>query len=383
MASRVACGTDGKFQIRCFAPAGSAGPAGPRAVQPDRRVRSYRHYYYVARTDLRLRHAIPFVSTPVSRRLMYHGGGLELMRELFSPTTSSSFRPATPRADGRLVPQGYTPSPIRRPEIPHRRFRGPGADQARRRTAADRRGDIYPALEKAPSMGRWVAPMTTSGRFNKIAQHTTPRWWRAGRTVAPGDSPSGEPAKSYQAILEAPLRSNLWMVAIRRAEHAALRTLSPADAAEPYSKEILEACYTAANQLYDETSARTPPSERLRGLEAVPRRDQPVVPHRRESFDISPGQVAGRRSRLAASLDSRGAAPRCRDLDPDLCGVERCRADEPRSPARPGDDDGDHDSWISTPGRAPYWAELLTSGGAYAQGEQGEPDGGCINESAG
>src|SRR5262249_25148914 len=124
-------------------------------------------------------------------------------------------------------------------------------------------GDIYPALEKGTiDAAEWVGPYDDEKLgFYKVAQHYYyPGWWEGGPQLSllVNIAQWEQLPKTYQAILEAAAaEANVWMVAKYDAVNMpALRRLAAGGTKlHAFSKEIMDACYKAAFELYDETAA--------------------------------------------------------------------------------------------------------------------------------
>ncbi|EKF18211.1 TRAP transporter substrate-binding protein [Nitratireductor pacificus] len=124
-------------------------------------------------------------------------------------------------------------------------------------------GDIYPALEKGTiDASEWVGPYDDQKLgFNKVAQYYYyPGWWEGGPVLHAlfNKAKWEELPKSYQMILDAACRAaNADMMASYDYKNPqALRQLV-ADGAQlrPFSQEILEACYNASMETYNEINA--------------------------------------------------------------------------------------------------------------------------------
>jgi TRAP-type mannitol/chloroaromatic compound transport system substrate-binding protein len=125
-------------------------------------------------------------------------------------------------------------------------------------------GDIYPALEKGTiDATEWVGPYDDEKLgFNKVAQYYYyPGWWEGGpvlHTLANLEKWNELP-KAYKAILETACRAaNADMMANYDYKNpAALKRLVQGGAQlRPFSQEILEACYNAALETYEEINAQ-------------------------------------------------------------------------------------------------------------------------------
>jgi len=269
ISDRVAAATDGKFQIRVFA-GGEIVPAFQVLDAVQNGTIECGHsasYYYVGKDPtFAFDTAIPFgLNARQQNAWMYHGGGLDLMREFFKTYNI------------RQIPAGNTGAQMGgwfRKEIKTvddlngLKFRiGGFAGKVLTKLGVVPQqipgGDIYPALEKGTiDAAEWVGPYDdVKLGFYKIAKYYYyPGWWEGGPQLSLYVNINQWEAlpKSYQAILEAAAaEANVWMVAKYDAQNmAALRTLvGDGTQLKPFSKEIMEASYKAAFELYDETAA--------------------------------------------------------------------------------------------------------------------------------
>ena len=127
-------------------------------------------------------------------------------------------------------------------------------------------GDIYPVLEKGTiDAAEWVGPYDDEKLgFYKVAKYYYyPGWWEGQAQLSLYVNLGqweGLP-KSYQAIVTAACaEADTWTLAKYDTDNvAALRRLV-ANGAElrPFSREILDACYKAAQELYAENAAKNP-----------------------------------------------------------------------------------------------------------------------------
>jgi TRAP-type mannitol/chloroaromatic compound transport system substrate-binding protein len=125
-------------------------------------------------------------------------------------------------------------------------------------------GDIYPALERGTiDAAEWVGPYDDEKLgFAKVAPfYYYPGFWEGGPSIHLfiNQAKWKELPKSYQAILTtAAGYANSDMLAKYDARNpAALRRLLGAGTQlRPFSPEILEAAYKAANEVYDDVSSK-------------------------------------------------------------------------------------------------------------------------------
>lgn len=127
-------------------------------------------------------------------------------------------------------------------------------------------GDIYPALEKGTiDAAEWIGPYDDQKLgFNKVAKfYYYPGWWEGGTTLSAyiNAKKFAELPKEYQAVLQiACAEAHTDMMAKYDAKNpTALKQLvGSGSQLRPLPKEIMDACYKAAQELYAETSASNP-----------------------------------------------------------------------------------------------------------------------------
>ena len=127
-------------------------------------------------------------------------------------------------------------------------------------------GDIYPSLEKGTiDAAEWIGPYDDEKLgFQRVAPfYYYPGWWEGGLNLSfyVAKPKYDELPAVYREVLESACRD------------ATLETLAKYDAQNPqalrrlvaggtqlraFPREVLQACYKAAFELYDETSARNP-----------------------------------------------------------------------------------------------------------------------------
>jgi TRAP-type mannitol/chloroaromatic compound transport system substrate-binding protein len=127
-------------------------------------------------------------------------------------------------------------------------------------------GDIYPALEKGTiDAAEWVGPYDDEKLgFVKVAKYYYyPGWWEGtgqGHNVINRDKWNALP-KHYQAALECASRDTFTWVTGKYdyVNPPALKRLLVAGAIlKPFPQEVLEACYSAANEIYADLSKTNP-----------------------------------------------------------------------------------------------------------------------------
>ncbi len=143
-------------------------------------------------------------------------------------------------------------------------------------------GDIYPALEKGTiDAAEWVGPYDDEKLgFNKVCKYYYyPGWWEGGPQLSAMINIKAWESlpPEYKAALEAACaEANGWMPAKYDAQNpAALRRLvAGGTELRPFSREVMIACYKAAEELYAETSAKNPKFKKVFDSWNVFRKDQ-------------------------------------------------------------------------------------------------------------
>jgi TRAP-type mannitol/chloroaromatic compound transport system substrate-binding protein len=272
VAKRIAEITDNKFQIRIFA----GGEIVPGlqvldAVQNETVECGHTVSYYFWGKDATIAFdtAIPF--GPTCRQMnawMYYGGGRELMAEVFKPYNI------------RSIPCGNTGTQMGgwyRKEINSLAdmqglkmriggFAGKVMEKLGVVPQLIAGGDIYPSLEKGTiDACEWIGPYDDEKLgFYKVAKYYYyPGWWEGGPmlnfyvNIKQWESLP----KIYQAAIEtACAESNvLTMAKYDDLNPPALRRLIAGGAVlKAFPRDVIEAAYKAAQEVYAETSASNP-----------------------------------------------------------------------------------------------------------------------------
>ena len=272
MSKAVSDATDGKFQIRPFA-AGEIVPGLQVADAVQNGTVECGHtaaYYYVGKDPtFGFDCAVPF--GPNARQQdawMLHGGGRQLMNEFYKDYNIHSI------ACGNTGAQmgGWFRKEIKSLEdLKGLKFRVSGfAGLVLQKLGVVPQqlagGDIYPALEKGTiDAAEWVGPYDDQKLgFNKVAQHYYyPGWWEGGPALSlyvNAEKWASLP-KHYQAALEnACAKAHTWTSAKYDAQNPrALRELVAAGTKlAPFPPTVMEACYNAAVEVFNETAAANP-----------------------------------------------------------------------------------------------------------------------------
>jgi TRAP-type mannitol/chloroaromatic compound transport system substrate-binding protein len=305
--------TGGRFDIRIFA-GGEIVPALQVVDAVQNGTVECGHtasYYYVGKDPtFAFDTAIPFgLNTRQQNAWMYFGGGLELMREFFKEYNMHSI----PAGNTGCQMGGWFRKEIKTVEdLKGLKFRiGGFAGQVLTKLGVVPQqiggGDIYPALEKGTiDAAEWVGPYDDEKLgFNKVCKYYYyPGWWEGGPQLSAMINTKaweGLPPE-YKAALEAACGdANGWMVAKYDAQNpAALRRLvAGGTELRPFSREVMIACYKAAEELYAETAAKNPKFKKVFDSWNVFRKDQylwfRVAENTFDNFAFVAEQVAGQK----------------------------------------------------------------------------------------
>jgi TRAP-type mannitol/chloroaromatic compound transport system substrate-binding protein len=277
MAKKVAEMTGGKFQIQVFS-AGEIvpGPAVADAVKDATVEMGHATSYYFVGKDptFALDTAIPFgLNYRQMTAWMYHGGGLELIREFLATYNIYSI----PCGNTGAQMGGWFRKEIKTvKDLEGLKFRVGGfAGQVLAKLGVVPQqipgGDIYPALEKGTiDAAEFVGPYDDQKLgFNKVAKfYYYPGWWEGGPQISTyiNTKKWAELPKEYQAIVEAACsHAHVDMMAKYDAKNpVALKQLvGSGTQLRPFPNEVMAACYKASQELYAETSAKNPAFKKI------------------------------------------------------------------------------------------------------------------------
>lgn len=269
IAARLSRLTAGKFEIRVFA-AGEIVPALQvlDAVQNGTvECGQTPGYYYVGKNPaFAFDTALPFgLNARQQNAWMYYGGGLQLMRDLYRQYNIINF----PCGNTGTQMAGWYRKEIRSvQDLNGLKFRigGLGGQVLARLGVIPQQiagPDVYPALEKGTiDAAEWVGPYDDEKLgFHKVARYYYyPGWWEgsAQASVCVNLKEWQALPRQYQEALEvACAEANSHVLARYDAGNtAALRRLAAAGAQlRAFPRPVLEACYKAAHELYQELAA--------------------------------------------------------------------------------------------------------------------------------
>lgn len=270
---RVSEASDGKFQIQAFG-AGELVPGGPavlNAAEEGTTECAFTLSYYSFGKDpaYAFGSTLPFgFNTRGQASWLLKGGGLELCNEFFHARGTH----ALPVGNSTMQMGGFFRKEINKVEdLKGLKMRIPGlggAVMARLGVVPQQisPGEIYPALERGViDAAEWAGPYDDfkMGLHRVAKYYYGPGWWEPQATIMffTNLKKWEELPKVYKAILETSALAT-WTshVALYDAKNSAgLRNLMKGGA-EPrfFSKEIMDAAYDAAFQVYEELKVKSP-----------------------------------------------------------------------------------------------------------------------------
>jgi TRAP-type mannitol/chloroaromatic compound transport system substrate-binding protein len=262
--------TDGRFQIRVFAPTEivpglSAADAVSNGSVEACHTASY--YYWGKDPTFAFGTAVPFgLNYRMQNAWMYEGGGIDLMNAFYARFNIFGL----PGGNTGTQMGGWYSKEINKPEDWHGlkiRIGGLAGAVMSRIGAVPQQiagSDIYPALEKGTiDAAEWVGPYDDEKLgFSKVAKYYYyPGWWEGQAMLSfffNLEKWNGLP-KSYQAAIKAAAAlANTSMMARYDIENPkALERLAIGGAEpRPFSEAVLDACFNASNEVFAEIAAK-------------------------------------------------------------------------------------------------------------------------------
>ena len=268
-AKAVAEASDNKFQIQVFAggeivPGLQAADAVTNGTVEMCHTASY--YYFGKEPTFAFGTAVPFgLNSRQQNAWQFHHGGMELMNEFYKKFNLYGIPAGNTgcQMGGWFRKEIKTPDDLKGVKMRIGGFAGRVMSKLGVVPQQIAGGDIYPSLEKGTlDAAEWVGPYDDEKLgFQKVAQYYYyPGWWEGGAmlhnfiNIAKWNSLP----KSYQSLIRtASEMANTWMQAKYDAGNpAALKRLVAGGAQlRPFSSQVLDACYSAALDVYKETTA--------------------------------------------------------------------------------------------------------------------------------
>ena len=272
LAKRLDQITGGKFQIRVFA-GGEIVPGLQVLDAVQNATVECGHsasYYYVGKNKtFAFDCAIPFgLTSRMQNAWMYHGGGLQLMREFFKEYNIVNF----PGGNTGTQMGGWFRKEIKKlADLKGIKMRIPGIGGEVMsklgvipQTLAG--GDIYPALESgAIDATEWIGPYDDEklGFFKVAKNYYYPAWWEGSTQLSfyVNSKKWAELPPAYQAAFEAAAaEANVGMQALYDVKNPAAlgRLVHEGVKLHPFPQEMMVAARKAAFEIYDAEAAKNP-----------------------------------------------------------------------------------------------------------------------------
>ena len=270
IAKRVSAATSGKFTIRVFAGGEIVPPFSVHTAVQNGTVECAHtapYYFFGVDPTFAFACAIPFgLNARQQNAWMYHGGGLELMRDFFKDYNIINFPAGNTGAQmgGWFRKEIKTVADLKGLKM---RIGGTAGIVLQKFGVVPQQipgGDIYPSLEKGTiDAAEWVGPYDDEKLgFYKVAKfYHYPGWWEGGPELdlfVNIKSWEALPAE-YKAALEAACyEANADMMAKYDALNPAAlkRLIANGVQLRPFSNEVLAACYKAAQEVYEDIASK-------------------------------------------------------------------------------------------------------------------------------
>ena len=271
-AKMVSEATDGNFQIQCFA-AGEIVPglqaADATAAGTVEAAHTVAYYYWGKDPAWALGAAVPFaLNARGMNAWMYHGGGIDLFNEFLGQQGLVGFPGGNTgtQMGGWFRKQINTLEDMKGLKMRIGGFAGAVVEKLGVVPQQLAGGDIYPALEKGTiDAAEWVGPYDDLklGFYKVAPYYYYPGWWEGSTAVSLycGDKAyAALPAMYKEAIAVAAGDTVGWSLAKYDAQNPrSLRELIAGGAKVlPFPQAMMEAAFTAANDIYNETAAKNP-----------------------------------------------------------------------------------------------------------------------------
>ncbi len=270
ISERCASATGGKFQIQVFAGGEIVPPFGVVDAVQNSTIQCCHtapYYFFGKDPTFAFGCAIPFgMNARQQNAWMYHGGGRKLYDDFLKDYNIVSFGAGNTGAQmgGWFRKEIKTVADLKGLKF---RVGGTGGLPLAKLGVVPQQipgGDIYPALEKGTiDAAEWVGPYDDEKLgFYKVAKfYYYPGWWEGGPELDlfVNAKAYAELPKEYQSILEAACaEANINMLAKYDALNppALKRLIANGVKLQPFSNDIMAACYKATQEVYDGIAAK-------------------------------------------------------------------------------------------------------------------------------
>jgi TRAP-type mannitol/chloroaromatic compound transport system substrate-binding protein len=262
--------TDGKFQVQVFAageivPGLQVADAVSNGTVEAGHTASY--YYWGKDPTYAIATSIPFgLNQRMQNAWMYEGGGIDLLNEFFAKQNIYALPAGNTGAQmgGWFRKEINTVDDLKGLKMRIGGFAGSVLTKLGVVPQQIAGGDIYPALEKGTiDATEWIGPYDDQKLgFYKVAQYYYyPGWWEGQAMIHLFLNKEKHEAlpKAYRAAIRAAAHeaNTVMMARYDRLNPTAIKELvSKGTQLRPFNEAILNACFKAANETYDELSGK-------------------------------------------------------------------------------------------------------------------------------
>ncbi|AXQ93692.1 TRAP transporter substrate-binding protein [Cereibacter azotoformans] len=277
LSKMVSEASDGNFQIQVF----SAGELVPGLQAADAVTsgtveccHTVGYYYWGKDPTFALAAAVPFsLSARGINAWHYHGGGIDLYNEFLAQHNIVGFPGGNTgvQMGGWFRREINTVADMQGLKMRVGGFAGKVMERLGVVPQQIAGGDIYPALEKGTiDATEWVGPYDDEklGFFKVAPYYYYPGWWEGGPTVHFMFNKAafeGLPP-AYQALLRTACQAtdaNMLQMYDYKNPTAIKSLVAQGTQLRPFSPEILQACFEAANAVYAEMEAANPAFKKI------------------------------------------------------------------------------------------------------------------------
>ncbi|WP_145107000.1 TRAP transporter substrate-binding protein [Cereibacter sediminicola] len=277
LSKMVSEASDGNFQIQVF----SAGELVPGLQAADAVTsgtveccHTVGYYYWGKDPTFALAAAVPFsLSARGINAWHYHGGGIDLYNEFLAQHNIVGFPGGNTgvQMGGWFRREINTVADMQGLKMRVGGFAGKVMERLGVVPQQIAGGDIYPALEKGTiDATEWVGPYDDEklGFFKVAPYYYYPGWWEGGPTVHFMFNKAafeGLPP-AYQALLRTACQAadaNMLQMYDYKNPTAIKSLVAQGTQLRPFSPEILQACFEAANAVYAEMEASNPAFKKI------------------------------------------------------------------------------------------------------------------------
>ncbi|OOY22713.1 ABC transporter substrate-binding protein [Thioclava sediminum] len=269
MANYVKGMTDGKFNIQVFA----AGEIVPGLQAMDsvsngtvEACHTASYYYWGKDPTFAFATAVPFgLNMRMQNAWFYYGGGNDLMNEFYSNYNITAFPCGNTGAQmgGWFRKEINTVEDMKGVKMRIGGFGGKVVEKLGVVPQQIAGGDIYPSLEKGTiDATEWVGPYDDEklGFYKVAPYYYYPGWWEGGACLHAmfNKNAYDQLPEAYKIALTAATQAanSDMMASYDYKNPSALKKLLGQGAQlRPFSQEILEACFNAANEVYAEINS--------------------------------------------------------------------------------------------------------------------------------